>query len=93
MNRAEVEARRESLTLAFLSEFEGSRLIRETWNTAIIATGGMSREQKDWHKWMCFCTFGLWFPVFFTVSLLRRPGGVIVTVDPFTGEVTIQEIV
>lgn len=92
MRRTEIEARRESMALAFLSEFEGSRLVRETWNTAIIATGGMTEDQLKAHKRLCFFTLGLWLPVFLTVALLRRPGGVIISVDPFTGEVTIQEL-
>jgi hypothetical protein len=92
MNKAEVEARREAMTFAFLNDFEGSSVVAETSNTAVIRTGGMTPEQRRMHKQMIFCTFGLWLPVYWIVRLLRRPGGVIIIVDRFTGEVTIQEL-
>lgn len=92
MNRAEIEHRREAAVLGFLSENEGSVVVRETTDTAVIRTGGFTPAQVKAHAIMCFISVGLWVPVFVIVAILRHPRGWLLKVNRFNGEVEIRAL-
>jgi len=92
MNLAQMEARRESVTLAFLAENEGARVLKiVSPDTVIIGTGGLTQAQLKSHAMMCIVSLGLWVPVFGIICLLRHPRTWVLTVSWNSGEVMIQE--
>jgi hypothetical protein len=80
MTKAEIEARREKAVFEFLIENEGSTLITQKWDWALIRVGGLTRKQKKAHALMIIGTLGLWTPVFLAVALLRRDHEVLIRV-------------
>jgi hypothetical protein len=92
MNKAQIEHARESAVFDFLTENEGSVLVAQTTNTAVLRTGGLTQDQLKFHLIACIVSFGLWIPIFAIVCLLRHPRGWILKVDQVTGEVEIREL-
>jgi hypothetical protein len=82
----------ESAVVQFLSHEEGSRIIKKRSESFLVQVGGMELEQLKWHRKMIFCSLGLWFPVYFTVALLRRPRIVELYLHPVEVRVIIKEL-
>lgn len=80
MTKDEIQSIRESAVFDFLTENEGAVLVSETFNSAIIRTGGMTIDQLKFHLIASACTFGLWLPLFAVLAMLRSPRSVMIHV-------------
>jgi hypothetical protein len=58
----------------FVINNEGSSILRRIDDRhTLIHSAGLTREQRRFHTWATVCTLGLWFPVYFMVTILRAP--------------------